>query len=49
VALAQPPPCWRRAWDRPGTAQEIAESVVWLLGDAASYVTGSIIDVAGGR
>jgi len=34
---------------RPGTAQEIAESVVWLLGDAASYVTGSIIDVAGGR
>ena len=34
---------------RAGTAQEVAQSVVWLLSDAASYVTGSIIDVAGGR
>ena len=34
---------------RPGTAQEVAQSIVWLLSDAASYVTGSIIDVSGGR
>ena len=34
---------------RPGTADEVAQSVVWLLSDAATYVTGSIIDVAGGR
>ncbi len=34
---------------RPGTANEIAETIVWLLSDASSYVTGAIIDVAGGR
>ncbi len=34
---------------RPGTAEEIAEAAVWLLSDAASYVTGAILDVAGGR
>jgi NAD(P)-dependent dehydrogenase (short-subunit alcohol dehydrogenase family) len=34
---------------RPGTAGEIAEAIVWLLSDASSYVTGAIIDVAGGR
>lgn len=34
---------------RPGTAQEVAEAIVWLLGDEASYVTGSLMDVAGGR
>ncbi len=34
---------------RPGTAEEVAEGVVWLLSDAASYVTGSILDIAGGR
>jgi len=34
---------------RPGTAQEIAEAAVWLLSDAASYVTGAILDVTGGR
>src|SRR5271170_860544 len=34
---------------RPGTANEIAETIVWLLSDASSYVTGAIIDVTGGR
>ena len=34
---------------RPGTADEIAEATVWLLSDAASYVTGAILDVSGGR
>ena len=32
---------------RPGAPDEIAEAVVWLLGDAASYVTGALLDVAG--
>jgi NAD(P)-dependent dehydrogenase (short-subunit alcohol dehydrogenase family) len=34
---------------RPGTPEEIAEAAVWLLSDAASYVTGAILDVSGGR
>ncbi|SAL38802.1 glucose-1-dehydrogenase [Caballeronia terrestris] len=34
---------------RPGTADEVAESIIWLLSDASSYVTGAIIDVTGGR
>jgi NAD(P)-dependent dehydrogenase (short-subunit alcohol dehydrogenase family) len=34
---------------RPGTADEVAEAVVWLLSDAARYTTGSILDVSGGR
>ena len=34
---------------RAGTAQEIAESIVWLLSDKASYVTGTCLDVGGGR
>ncbi len=34
---------------RPGTPEEIAEAVVWLLSEAASYVTGAILDVTGGR
>jgi NAD(P)-dependent dehydrogenase (short-subunit alcohol dehydrogenase family) len=34
---------------RPGTAQEIAEGVVWLLSPAASYVTGTMLAVSGGR
>ncbi len=34
---------------RAGTAQEVANSILWLLSDQASYVTGAIVDVAGGR
>ncbi len=34
---------------REGTAHEVAEAVLWLLSDAASYTTGAIIDVSGGR
>ena len=34
---------------RAGTPEEIAEAAVWLLSPAASYVTGSILNVSGGR
>lgn len=34
---------------RPGTADEIAEAIVWLLSDKASYCTGSILHASGGR
>ncbi|MDN3612186.1 SDR family oxidoreductase [Vibrio ostreicida] len=34
---------------RGGTALEVAQSITWLLSDDASYVTGSILDIAGGR
>lgn len=34
---------------RPGKPEEVAEAVVWLLSDAASYVTGTTFEVSGGR
>ncbi len=34
---------------RAGSAQEVAEAVIWLLSPEASYITDSIIDVSGGR
>ena len=34
---------------RPGTAAEVANAIVWLLSDEASYVTGTMFDVSGGR
>ncbi len=34
---------------RAGSAEEVAQSIMWLLSPASSYVTGSILDVTGGR
>ncbi|MBX9468461.1 MAG: SDR family oxidoreductase [Rhizobium sp.] len=34
---------------RPGTADEVADSVLYLLSPQASYVTGAILNVSGGR
>ena len=34
---------------RPGTAEEVAQAVVWLVSEEASYVTGAVLPVSGGR
>lgn len=34
---------------RPGSAQEVADAIVWLLSAKASYCTGALLDVGGGR
>jgi NAD(P)-dependent dehydrogenase (short-subunit alcohol dehydrogenase family) len=34
---------------RAGRADEVAQAIVWLLSDSASYTTGTILDVTGGR
>ena len=34
---------------RSGSADEVAEAILWLMSDAASYITGSTLDVTGGR
>ena len=34
---------------RAGSADEVAQAIVWLLSDAASYTTGALVDVSGGR
>jgi NAD(P)-dependent dehydrogenase (short-subunit alcohol dehydrogenase family) len=34
---------------RGGTAEEVANAILWLLSAEASYITGSLLDVAGGK
>jgi NAD(P)-dependent dehydrogenase (short-subunit alcohol dehydrogenase family) len=34
---------------RPGTAEEVADAVLYLLSPSASYITGAILNVSGGR
>ncbi len=34
---------------RAGTAHEVAQSILWLLGENSGYTTGALLDVAGGR
>jgi NAD(P)-dependent dehydrogenase (short-subunit alcohol dehydrogenase family) len=34
---------------RGGTAEEVARAILWLLSDEASFVTGTFVDVSGGR
>jgi NAD(P)-dependent dehydrogenase (short-subunit alcohol dehydrogenase family) len=34
---------------RGGTPEEVANAILWLLSDEASYVTGTFIDIAGGK
>jgi NAD(P)-dependent dehydrogenase (short-subunit alcohol dehydrogenase family) len=34
---------------RGGTPKEVAQAIMWLVSDEAAYVTGSFIDVSGGR
>jgi NAD(P)-dependent dehydrogenase (short-subunit alcohol dehydrogenase family) len=34
---------------RAGSAEEVAKVILWLLSDEASYVTGALVPVSGGR
>ena len=34
---------------RPGTAEEVAQAILWLLSPKSSYTTGALLDVGGGR
>jgi NAD(P)-dependent dehydrogenase (short-subunit alcohol dehydrogenase family) len=34
---------------RAGTAEEVAEALVWLPSDTSGYTTGAVLDVTGGR
>ncbi|MDO9115971.1 MAG: SDR family oxidoreductase [Polaromonas sp.] len=34
---------------RAGSADEVAQSIVWLLGNTSSYTTGALLDIGGGR
>jgi NAD(P)-dependent dehydrogenase (short-subunit alcohol dehydrogenase family) len=34
---------------RPGTSEEVAAAIVWLLSQEARYTTGAVLDVSGGR
>ncbi len=35
--------------NRAGSAEEVAQTIVWLLSEEASYLTGALVDVSGGR
>ena len=37
------------AMQRMGSAREVAQSILWLMSDDASYITGSTLNVTGGR
>ena len=39
----------RMPMQRAGQPMEVAQAIVWLLSDAASYITGAVLPVAGGR
>lgn len=49
----QPDRAWQLApqvpMQRPGTALEVAQAIVWLMGTDSSYTTGAMLDVSGGR
>ena len=34
---------------RGGQPEEVADAALWLLSDEASYITGALLDVSGGR
>jgi NAD(P)-dependent dehydrogenase (short-subunit alcohol dehydrogenase family) len=34
---------------RVGTPDEVAQAILWLLSDAASFVTGTVVEIGGGR
>jgi NAD(P)-dependent dehydrogenase (short-subunit alcohol dehydrogenase family) len=34
---------------RVGGAEEVAKTVMWLLSEASSYISGSVVPVSGGR
>jgi NAD(P)-dependent dehydrogenase (short-subunit alcohol dehydrogenase family) len=34
---------------RPGEAEEVARAILWLVSDEASYLSGALVDVSGGR
>ena len=34
---------------RTGSAEEVAQAILWLLSEKSSYSTGGIIEAAGGR
>jgi NAD(P)-dependent dehydrogenase (short-subunit alcohol dehydrogenase family) len=34
---------------RAGEPEEVAKTILWLLSDEASYITGALVNVSGGR
>jgi 3-oxoacyl-[acyl-carrier protein] reductase len=34
---------------RVGSADEVAQAVLWLASDEASYISGAIVPISGGR